>query len=135
MSKARQSVVMALSSFSLLSRHPDSSVQPRPSEPQDVLIRRSSEADAAALDALARLDSRPAPVGDFIVAEMDGELVAAVPLDGGEPLANPFRFTADLVGLLVLRAAHLGDGQGPRPGAGARRPLFPRSRQQVTLPG
>jgi hypothetical protein len=135
MGKARQSVLMAVSNFSLLARHSDRTALVGPSEPPDVLIRRASGADAAALETLARLDSRPAPVGDFLVAEVDGELVAAVPLDGGEPFANPFRFTAELVGLLVLRAAHVRDGRGPRPDATARRALLPRSRQQATLPG
>ena len=135
MGKARHSVAMALSSFSLLHRQSDSSARVGPAAQQDVLIRRSSEADAAAIERLAGLDSRPAPVGELLLAEVDGRLAAAVPLDGGEPIADPFRFTAELVSLLVLRAAQLRDGHGPRRRARARGALFARSRQQATLPG
>jgi hypothetical protein len=126
---------MALSNFSLLHRRSDRSAQVGPPAQQDVLIRRSSEADAAAVAALAGLDSRRAPAGELLLAEVDGELFAAVPLDGGEPIADPFRFTAELVSLLVLRAAQLRDEGGPRPRARARGALFARSRQQATLPG
>jgi hypothetical protein len=41
------------------------------------------------------------------VAEVDGELVAAVSLTGDEAVANPFRHTADLVAMLEMRAAQL----------------------------
>jgi len=44
------------------------------------------------------------PEGPFLLAELDGELAAAVPLDGeGEPLSDPFRPTAAIRELLRLR--------------------------------
>jgi hypothetical protein len=70
-------------------------------------IRRANGADAYALHRLAQLDSADAPVGDMIVAESDGELLAAVPVDGGRAVADPFRRTADIVKLLRTRAAQL----------------------------
>jgi hypothetical protein len=83
--------------------------------PASVTMRLASPEDARALDRLAQLDSGALPAGPALVAEVDGELVAALPLGSGRPLADPFRPTAELVGLLELRAAQLnGDGRRPR---------------------
>jgi hypothetical protein len=41
-------------------------------------------------------------------------VLAALPLAGGKPIADPFFRTAELVGLLELRAAQL-NGVGERP--------------------
>ena len=43
----------------------------------------------------------------MLVAEQAGELVAALPLDGGNALADPFKPTADIVALLQMRARQL----------------------------
>jgi hypothetical protein len=56
---------------------------------------------------LAELDGARAPSGRLLVAEADGELVAAVPLAGGPAIADPFRHTTAIVSLLGLRAAQL----------------------------
>ena len=56
---------------------------------------------------LAILDEKPVPAGGVLVAMQAGELVAALPLDGGEALADPFKPTADAVALLRLRARQL----------------------------
>src|SRR5829696_3678034 len=66
----------------------------------DVVLRRSTSHDTAALARLAQLDGAPSPVGAVLVAELDGEIVAAVPVDGGRAIADPFRPTAELVALL-----------------------------------
>jgi hypothetical protein len=51
----------------------------------------------------------------MLVAEVDGELCAALPLDGGEAFADPFRPTGELVSLLEMRAVQLrGSLPGPR---------------------
>lgn len=71
-----------------------------------ITVRRSTLADRAALTRLATLDSRFVPTGDLVVAELDGELWAAVSTSG-EAIADPFRPTADLVSLLTLRARQL----------------------------
>ena len=39
----------------------------------------------------------------MLVAEIDERIVAAVPLDGGRAIADPFRPTADIVELLRTR--------------------------------
>jgi hypothetical protein len=69
-----------------------------------ITIRHSTDGDRPRLLELAELDNRPAPVGDTLVAEVDGELSAAVGIDDGSAVANPFRPTADLVMLLHTRA-------------------------------
>jgi hypothetical protein len=81
--------------------------QSEPARP--LLIRQSGIGDEAALERLAALDSRKLPEGSFLLAEVDGELVAAAPLDidDEEPLGDPFRPTANLRELLRLQAAHI----------------------------
>jgi hypothetical protein len=72
-----------------------------------VTLRYSSAADAERLNALAELDSAETPVGPALVAEVDGRLRAALPLDGGAPIADPFHRGAELIELLRLRAGQL----------------------------
>jgi hypothetical protein len=67
---------------------------------------------------LAQLDSARRPSGAVLVAAVGGEPVAALPLDGGPPIANPFQRTAALVALLELRVAQMRDR--PTPGRRAR---------------
>jgi hypothetical protein len=69
-----------------------------------VALRLCRVDDDAALERLAELEGRPAPHGRFVLAEVDGVVVAAVPLAGGAALTDPFRATAHLVPLLRLRA-------------------------------
>jgi hypothetical protein len=72
-----------------------------------VIVRSSIPSDETHIRRLAALDSQEAPEGPMMLAEVDGELVAAVPFDGGSQIADPFRPTADLVSLLKLRAAQV----------------------------
>jgi hypothetical protein len=72
-----------------------------------VTVRRFQERDIDAIRKLAELDEKDLPKGGVLVAELRGELVAALPLDGGVALADPFRPTASIVELLRLRAAQL----------------------------
>ena len=67
-------------------------------------IRRADLADLAALDRLAALDSQSAPTGDVLVAEVGGELWAALELSSGRAIADPFRPSGDLVDLLRMQA-------------------------------
>jgi hypothetical protein len=51
--------------------------------------------------------------GPFLLAEVDGELVAAAPLDlDAEPLSDPFLPTANLRELLKLRARQIRRSRG-----------------------
>jgi hypothetical protein len=80
-------------------------------------VRLASTADTAALMRLAALDSRPLPSGRLLVAEVGGELWAAVALDGPGAVADPFRPSGELVLLLRERARQLDRAAGaPRRG-------------------
>ena len=89
-----------------------------------VLIRAARGSDGPALARLAALDSRRLPLGDLLVAESDGALVAAMAIGSGEQVADPFRRTADVLALLSLRAARLRAGATRAP----RLRLVPRAR-------
>jgi hypothetical protein len=66
-------------------------------------IRRADASDASALFRLAALDSAAPPTGDHLLAEVAGELWAAVEIDSGHAIADPFRPSAELVDLLRLQ--------------------------------
>jgi hypothetical protein len=67
-------------------------------------IRPADLADLAGLDRLAALDSASPPTGDVLVAEVGGELWAALEIDSGAAIADPFRPSGELVELLRLHA-------------------------------
>jgi hypothetical protein len=69
-----------------------------------VLIRAARGSDGPALRRLAALDSADVPAGRVLVAETDGDLLAAFDQESGAHIADPFRPTADVVALLKLRA-------------------------------
>jgi hypothetical protein len=77
----------------------------------EVTVRVSGAGDVRALARLAITDSAEPLAGPALVAELDGAIVAAVPLDGGAPIADPFVRTAALVQMLELRAEQLGRTQ------------------------
>jgi hypothetical protein len=73
-----------------------------------IMIRLSRPSDAQALRRLAALECRRLPEGSFLLAEVDGELVAAAPIDAdAEPLGDPFLPTADVLEFLGLRARNI----------------------------
>ena len=90
----------------------------RAAEPQSepVTIRHAHPADLRALERLAALDSRRLPSGELFVAEVGDQLVAAVSIDTGAVIADPFEHTAAVVDLLRLHAE-------------AVRPQVPRTRR------
>ena len=73
-----------------------------------VEMRRATADDERAVRRLAQLDEMTPPQGDVLLAELDGRLVAALPLEGGRAVADPFTPTQEIVELLVLRAVALG---------------------------
>jgi hypothetical protein len=79
-----------------------------------ITIRTATEQDRGALARLAALDEAAMPSGDALLALVDGEPMAALPLDGGAPVADPFHRTAELVALLEMRAAQDADGRPSR---------------------
>jgi hypothetical protein len=72
-----------------------------------VVIRSARRSDGAALHRLASLDSARIPVGELLLAETDGSLVAAHAPASGATIADPFRHTAEVVELLQLRGTLL----------------------------
>jgi hypothetical protein len=91
--------------------------------PLALLIRMAAPADEAALARLAQVDGHRELNGpQLLVAEVDGVLIAALPLDGGKAaIADPFRPTAAVVEMLELRAGQLRNGPAhPRRGLRAR---------------
>jgi hypothetical protein len=70
-----------------------------------VVLRAAGPGDAAALERLAWLDSRRPLVGPVLVAEEDGVLRAALSVETGAVVADPFAVTAHLVALLRRHAA------------------------------
>ena len=86
----------------------------------EVTVRVAGPADALALSRLAALDSAAVPTGPTLVAEVDGQVVAALPVGGGAAVADPFRHTASAVSLLELRAAQIHAASHP-PGSRASR--------------
>jgi hypothetical protein len=98
-----------------------------------VTIRYAFPDDARALVRLATLDSREAPSAPVLLAEVEGELWAALSLTDGAVVADPFRRTAALVELLGARANQLRAGVA----AGRGRAGIPQSwgRQSVRRGG
>ena len=66
----------------------------------EITIRQATSADAFTLRRLAALDDRPALRGEVLLAEHAGDVRAALSLENGRAIANPFAPTADLVEML-----------------------------------
>ena len=73
----------------------------------NLTIRRATASDEFAVRRLAALDSAFPPTGDVLLAEMGDELWAALSVDTGHAVADPFRHSGDLVDLLRFRAGRL----------------------------
>ncbi len=82
--------------------------------PEPIEVRLLGEADRAPIERLAARDSASAPPGKLLGAEVAGALVAALSLDDGSLIADPFRPTRPAIELLRLRAAQLGPGERRR---------------------
>jgi hypothetical protein len=93
---------------------------------EPVLMRRASQADAARIRELARLENSRVPAGPFLVAELADHVVAALSLTSGAVVADPFRLTADVVAMLELRGSQVSrtdELATRRAGTGAARPF------------
>jgi hypothetical protein len=73
---------------------------------EEIALRLAHPADDAVLHRLADLSGRRVPSGRVLVAEVDGEVVAAADPDGCV-VSDPFRVTIDVAELLRLRASQL----------------------------
>jgi hypothetical protein len=75
-------------------------------------IRHAIAADEADLTRLAALDSSRVPSGELLVAQLDGDLVAALSIDTSAVIADPFEHTAAIVDSLRAQAR---ESRAPRP--------------------
>jgi hypothetical protein len=82
--------------------------------PAPITIRRAYADDAVALSRLAALDSAAVPDGPLLLAEVDGELRAALSLSNGSAVADPFYPTLGLLDLLRTHATVTAPAQAPR---------------------
>jgi hypothetical protein len=89
-----------------------------------VELRAAGADDAAITRRLAALDDAPELEGPVLLASVDGEAVAALSVDDGRVVANPFVPTAHAVSLLRIRAEHLANASSRR----RRRLRVPRLR-------
>jgi hypothetical protein len=100
----------------------------------EVVIRRATEADRPALVRLGTLDSdrragemlaQASSDETVLVAEIDGSIEAALALDDGLAVADPFRPSALHAQMLALRARQL--GAAPHRSRGPLGVLHPRT--------
>jgi hypothetical protein len=72
-----------------------------------VELRPAGAEEAGIVRDLAALDDAPALEGQVLLALIDGRAVAALSLDDGRVVANPFVPTAEVVAVLRMRAEQL----------------------------
>ena len=70
-------------------------------------VRFAQPDEAGTLRYLAQLDDAPELAGEILVATIDSDLVAALSLDDGRVVANPFVLTSDAVDQLRGTATQL----------------------------
>jgi hypothetical protein len=81
-----------------------------------ITIRHARPGDEDGLRRLAERDSAHRPEGQVLVALIGDELRAAIPVGGGDAIADPFHPTAELLRLLTARAEQLRPKAGDRGG-------------------
>ena len=102
--------------FSLMSFRSKRSTSSRVGGYDTVAVRMARPGDEAAIRRIAALDDRKAPNGRVLVAEVDGELIAALGVSDGRAVADPFRWTSDVMALLEMRASQsAGTDEAPAP--------------------
>ena len=89
---------------------------------EEIVIRCAGARDRESVARLAALEGRPEPHGGrALLALVGGEAWAALPLDGGPALADPFRPSAEAVHLLHARASQLAAARDGAPPGGLGR--------------
>jgi hypothetical protein len=100
-----------------------------------VAIRLVDADRDGALARVAARDSAELPPAPWLVAEVEGEALAALSVANGELVADPFSRTAELGALLELRALQLRGRAGRRRRErGHRAPTRPRGGSRTALP-
>jgi hypothetical protein len=81
---------------------------------EPITIRHSATGDRERVVELSQLDGRPAPTGDLLLAEVGGKLWAAVGIDDGAAVADPFELSGEVEWLLQMRAEQERAMRAPR---------------------
>src|SRR4051812_23299589 len=71
------------------------------------VIRLAGDADEAQLERIAQLDSAAPLEHPILIGEIDGRVAAAIDLDSGRAIADPFVRSSNLLAHLRVRAAGL----------------------------
>jgi hypothetical protein len=79
---------------------------------RDLTLRICCPADYAALRRLAERDTAAVPTGRLLAAEVDGRLIAAMSLETGAVIADPFLPTKDAVEILRRRVRQIRRAEG-----------------------
>lgn len=79
---------------------------------RELTLRVCGDGDDGLLLRLAERDSSVVPAGRLLAAETCGRYVAAISLETGAVIADPFLHTADAVELLRRRAAQIRRAHG-----------------------
>jgi hypothetical protein len=95
--------------------------------------RYATPDDADALARLAQLDSSRPPRGVVLLAEVGDELWAAISLDDGHLIADPFRLSGEVAFDLAQRARRVKRAERGRMGRLPR--VFPTSDDELSLQG
>ena len=93
--------------FSLMSLKSKSSTSSRSGGYDSVAVRFAGPEDEAAMRRLAALDSKKLADGPYLVAEADGDVIAALAIGSDHAVSDPFRWSIDVVELMKIRAAQL----------------------------
>lgn len=94
---------------------------------RQLTIRLASPDDARVLRRLAALDSSRPVAGRVLLAELNGVPAAAIALETGSVIADPFQRTAEAVRMLALRRNQLmRQGGDVAPARSLVRRLVPR---------
>jgi len=96
-------------------------------------IRWATPDDAYALGRLAQVDSSRPPRGVVLLAEVGDELWAAISLDDGHLVADPFKLSGELAFDLAQRARRLKRAERGRMGRLPR--VFPAGADDAALIG
>lgn len=89
-------------------------------------IRVATSADRRQLARIAGRDTASVPAGRLLVAAIGDEVRAAISLDDGSAIADPFHRTAELVTMLRIRANAANGSRATHGAARARRAGRPR---------
>jgi hypothetical protein len=80
-----------------------------------ITIRSATNRDRVGIRELAELDGRPAPAGEMLLGEVGGRLWAAIGVEDGAVVADPFEPTHQVVRLLEMRREQERIMRGPGP--------------------